>query len=216
MKNVNQWSTSITSHLPDWMEHGLCTRAGALADAWFPADSRGACAQSQAAITVCNTCPVKQQCLDFAMSDPAGAHGIWGGLTVAQRENLVQERNLRKRRRGHIGCAVGTHRRLQALVAAGWPLSWIARRLPGGRRVENLTRLLHEQRIRTGTAQAVADLYSQLYDVVPPRLRAKDDGAVTQALRRAETRGWLPPSAWYGIDMDDPAARPRREVSRAA
>jgi hypothetical protein len=35
---------------------------------------------------VCNDCPVKAMCLDYAVS--AGMHGIWGGTTHEERQKL--------------------------------------------------------------------------------------------------------------------------------
>lgn len=44
----------------------------------------------------CNQCPVKQQCLDFAMNNRID-YGIWGGKTAANRRSL---RRYRYRRAG--------------------------------------------------------------------------------------------------------------------
>lgn len=40
--------------------------------------------------TICASCPVRRDCLDFALSirEP---HGIWGGLNEAERRQLTQE-----------------------------------------------------------------------------------------------------------------------------
>lgn len=37
---------------------------------------------------ICRTCPVKQPCLDYALKIREN-HGIWGGLSEAERRNLV-------------------------------------------------------------------------------------------------------------------------------
>lgn len=42
-----------------------------------------------AAIAVCNTCPVLQQCRDHALKVPE-MFGVWGGLTEEQRRILVR------------------------------------------------------------------------------------------------------------------------------
>lgn len=41
---------------------------------------------------ICRTCPVRQPCLDYALSirEP---HGIWGGLNEAERRTLLEERS---------------------------------------------------------------------------------------------------------------------------
>lgn len=38
---------------------------------------------------ICSTCPVKQSCLDYALSirEP---HGIWGGLNEVERKHLLR------------------------------------------------------------------------------------------------------------------------------
>jgi WhiB family redox-sensing transcriptional regulator len=42
------------------------------------------------AIAICNTCPVKQQCLDHALKVPE-AYGVWGGMTEEQRHVLAKK-----------------------------------------------------------------------------------------------------------------------------
>ena len=45
----------------------------------------------------CDVCPVKQQCLDFAMNNRID-YGIWGGKTAANRRSM---RRYRYARNGH-------------------------------------------------------------------------------------------------------------------
>lgn len=40
---------------------------------------------------ICNGCPVRIECLEFALGS-AGAFGIWGGLTDGERRNLLRAR----------------------------------------------------------------------------------------------------------------------------
>jgi len=42
-----------------------------------------------AAIKVCNTCPVKQACLDHALSVPE-IFGVWGGMTEEDRLEILK------------------------------------------------------------------------------------------------------------------------------
>lgn len=37
---------------------------------------------------ICRTCPVRQPCLDYAL-EIREPHGIWGGLSEAERRNLL-------------------------------------------------------------------------------------------------------------------------------
>lgn len=101
--------------------------------------------------------------------------------------------------------ARGTHRRVQALVARGWSLSKIARKL--GWTVENFHALMQRDVVGAATHRAVADLYERLWDVEPPRATHRDKIAYTRALHFAAKRDWLPPLAWDDIDTDPaPAA----------
>lgn len=43
----------------------------------------------QAAVRYCHTCPVRQQCLEQAMT--FNEHGIWGGTTRAMRRDLAAQ-----------------------------------------------------------------------------------------------------------------------------
>lgn len=53
---------------------------------FFPSDRGGPAAEAQAAKAkaVCAGCPVREQCLDWALSHSLG-HGVWGGLTEEER-----------------------------------------------------------------------------------------------------------------------------------
>jgi WhiB family transcriptional regulator, redox-sensing transcriptional regulator len=47
--------------------------------------------REDAAKAVCNTCPVKQECLEYAL-DAREAYGIWGGMTELERKALLRRR----------------------------------------------------------------------------------------------------------------------------
>lgn len=92
----------------------------------------------------------------------------------------------------------GTHRRLQALNAAGWPWKLLAAEL--GQPNKHAARdLLRSTRTRRETARAVAELYERLEN---------QPGPSRSAAIRARRKGWLPPEYWFDVDMDDPAAVP--------
>lgn len=71
-----------------WAEQALCAQADP--DAWFPDQGRGDLVT--AARRICGRCPVRAQCLDYALSGAdtwAGvATGIWGGTTARERGQL--------------------------------------------------------------------------------------------------------------------------------
>jgi WhiB family redox-sensing transcriptional regulator len=75
-----------------WAGQALCAQADP--DAWFPA--KGEHSLAKTAIRICRACPVRAQCLDYALSGAdtwAGiATGIWAGTTPQQRNKLRQQR----------------------------------------------------------------------------------------------------------------------------
>jgi WhiB family transcriptional regulator, redox-sensing transcriptional regulator len=53
--------------------------------------------------SICDKCPVREQCLDYALShhtNSLGSHGIWGGKTVRERRAINRERKRDARRSG--------------------------------------------------------------------------------------------------------------------
>lgn len=106
--------------------------------------------------------------------------------------------------------AVGTTRRLQALVAIGWSQSDLCSRL--GIAVTNSTGLFTGTRtsVTAATARHVDALFSEL-QLTP--------GGNDRARVRARRRGWAPPLAWDEDTIDDPAAQPdtaaAKRMSRA-
>ena len=45
---------------------------------------------TEAAITMCRSCPALKQCLEYALRHPESAeYGVWGGTTVAQRRRIL-------------------------------------------------------------------------------------------------------------------------------
>ena len=95
--------------------------------------------------------------------------------------------------------AVGTTRRLQALVAFGWSQSELCSRL--GILVTNSTGLFNGTRtsVTAATARRVEALFAEL-QLTP--------GHNDRARIRARRRGWALPMQWDEDTIDDPAARP--------
>lgn len=52
--------------------------------------------QTEAAKAICSTCPVRPDCLEFALTTNQEA-GIWGGLDEEERRKLRRKRGLRKK-----------------------------------------------------------------------------------------------------------------------
>lgn len=75
----------------DWQLYGSCRRRPD--DLFFaPADEFGAARNQRRsrAKLLCDECPVRPQCLDYALT--AGEpYGIWGGLTPTERRRVDNE-----------------------------------------------------------------------------------------------------------------------------
>jgi len=98
---------------------------------------------------------------------------------------------------------VGTRRRLQALVAFGYPRCYLADRI--GMLPSNFGRLLSDSnsQVLAITARKVVALFDELSATPGPSSRARKDGA---------RRGWAVPMAWDDDTIDDPLAAPDRGV----
>lgn len=70
---------------PDW-EGALCAEVES--DLWFPDTGRNDIAHQ--AIRICQRCPLRQTCLDYAIANRE-RHGVWGGLTERQRRPLTHD-----------------------------------------------------------------------------------------------------------------------------
>jgi len=71
----------------DWMRAGLCAQTDP--EVFYPAVGENA----TDAKTVCAACPVRAECLAYAL-EQGERHGVWGGYS---------ERDRRALRRGHSG-----------------------------------------------------------------------------------------------------------------
>jgi WhiB family transcriptional regulator, redox-sensing transcriptional regulator len=65
-------------------------------DLWFQWDGEAEAAwhlRMREALAICAGCPVRQACLDEALSFPASQqYGVFGGMTERQRRELLTER----------------------------------------------------------------------------------------------------------------------------
>lgn len=93
----------------------------------------------------------------------------------------------------------GTMRRIQALVAIGYPLSEQARRL--GKQTQQVWEWAYGKQasVHETTAHAVAALFEELSATPGKSVRARND---------ANRRGWMPPLAWEDDEIDNPDGQP--------
>lgn len=103
-----------------------------------------------------------------------------------------------RRRKGHVD-ATGTRRRLQALVALGWPQGAIANCMGISRQNLNLLLYSSHATVQQRTHERALAAYRAL---------SMQPGPGKHARTVAEKNGWAPPLAWDDDTIDDPAARP--------
>lgn len=65
----------------NWVDDAAC--AGEDPDLFFPKKGD----QGREAKAVCNGCPVRAQCADYAATSPVMLVGVWGGTTEAERRH---------------------------------------------------------------------------------------------------------------------------------
>lgn len=73
-----------------WKEQANCI--GVDADLFFPTQGE----PTQPAKNVCAGCPVRLQCLEYALANRE-PFGIWGGLSAKQRDRILSRRNAERR-----------------------------------------------------------------------------------------------------------------------
>ena len=80
------WSDGAASPMlardGSWRDAAACAGSG---DLFFP--EKGRTDQAEAARQVCAGCPVRRQCLGFALENEE-RHGVWGGLTERERRKV--------------------------------------------------------------------------------------------------------------------------------
>jgi len=75
-----------------WYLKGACRDVQFDPD-WWHADTSDVLERSEA-IRICFTCPVRVECLTYAV-DAGEREGIWGGKTPTQRDHWSQARRVR-------------------------------------------------------------------------------------------------------------------------
>ena len=65
-----------------WRDRALC-KDSATPEVWFPWDAKGA----EVAIAICEGCPVRAECLEYAL-EHGEDQGIWGGVSERQRRTM--------------------------------------------------------------------------------------------------------------------------------
>jgi hypothetical protein len=106
--------------------------------------------------------------------------------------------------------ALGTQRRIQALIALGWSGERIA--ASAGIDQKHLWHVMKRARVARKTANSISSAYDCLAMQIPPTTTRGERIAYSKAKALAARRGWAPPLAWDSIDTD-PAPRGQRSRS---
>lgn len=127
------------------------------------------------------------------------------GHTATRILNTPPTAPTEKPRANHID-SLGTRRRIQALVAYGYPLAHIATHL--GRNTQPIWEISTGKypTVTTTTAQLVAELYDRLTATPPP----PPSPAANRARNQARRKGWAPPHMWDDGQLDHPEGQPSR------
>lgn len=68
---------TLAQQSPEWMTQAACLDVDP--ELFFPVESK----DTDSAVAICGTCPVRAECLAYAID--LGVEGVWGGLTQRQR-----------------------------------------------------------------------------------------------------------------------------------
>ena len=80
-----------------WRDGAACRDTGP--NRFFPVGATGGAVEEiEAAKAVCRSCPVREQCLEFALATNQEA-GVWGGTSEDERRKLRREWTAARRRR---------------------------------------------------------------------------------------------------------------------
>jgi transcriptional regulator with XRE-family HTH domain len=100
--------------------------------------------------------------------------------------------------------AIGTQRRLRALIALGWTQRQLADRI--GCSYAQFGQIVggRQNKVEYRRAVAVRELYDELWDMPPNG----DQRSITRSRNHASRRGWALPAAWDDDLIDIPEAEP--------
>lgn len=125
---------------------------------------------------------------------------------VAAKERQRRYDAILGRPRGSVP-ALGTARRVRALVALGYTFGQIGDALGRSHDYARKLATYEDERIWRRTADDVAAVFRQMAMVLPPNDDPRDQWRVSYAKTTAAKNGWSPPLAWD--DIDNPDEQPR-------
>jgi WhiB family transcriptional regulator, redox-sensing transcriptional regulator len=75
----------------DWRDQALCTQTDP--EVFFPAQGVTTGLSRRVTRQMCQACPVRPECLAFALAIEPVPAGIWGGMTERERRLLKRQAN---------------------------------------------------------------------------------------------------------------------------
>ena len=94
-----------------WIDAAACAKPG-MPDVWFPGSGPTGERAARAAKRICATCPVRQECLQHALTWRESA-GVWGGMTETERQRHPENRPRRRGEPAPSGTESGYRRHLK-------------------------------------------------------------------------------------------------------
>lgn len=108
--------------------------------------------------------------------------------------------------------ATGTRRRVQALVANGWPMDALAEHI--GVNADTVSRITRQAKVYTSTARAVLAVYDQ-YATESPQNHGIEAWKADRTRRAAQAKNWPDPVWWEDMGhIDDPDFDPHAAERR--
>jgi WhiB family transcriptional regulator, redox-sensing transcriptional regulator len=90
---INQHSMDAIPQ--EWMKLGVCTDPTIDPDWFFPDTEHNNDQEVKLALNMCRQCPVRINCLQYAI-DSWPVYGIWGGLRTKQIKEIVNRMEISK------------------------------------------------------------------------------------------------------------------------
>ncbi len=96
----------------DWRESAVCADSDEDSDTWHLDDTKGAIAAAATALAkeLCADCPVRPECLAYALQI-GPVTGVWGGTTEAERRILMHSQPVPRERLHVSSLSGGRHER---------------------------------------------------------------------------------------------------------
>jgi WhiB family redox-sensing transcriptional regulator len=94
--HYNEPRTALFTNSEQWQADAQCKTVDD-PDVFYPTKGHGG-GELRAARAICWACPVRLECLEYALQTPShDQFGIWGGLTVTERNRIIRRRRRKAR-----------------------------------------------------------------------------------------------------------------------